>query len=117
MVYAWRDRLRALAGRARSPVQTPASLAAVADTATDHQAEIDVLRARVAELERELADRTDRANAAVAAAEDRLYWLDRWQVDLDRVMENRLARRAFTTVSQLRRAKRLAGRVRRRLKR
>jgi hypothetical protein len=92
-------------------------LAAVPETASDRLSELEALRARVAELERELADRTERANAAAAAAQDRLYWLDRWGVDLDRLMEHRLARRAFTAVGKLRRAKRLAGRVRRRLAR
>ena len=43
----------------------------MAETATDQQAEITALRERVAALERELAERTERANAAVAAAEDR----------------------------------------------
>jgi hypothetical protein len=89
----------------------------VPETAADQQTEVEALRARVAELERELADRTERANAAVAAAEERLYWLDRWKVDLDRIMEYRLARRAFTTVQQARRVKRFAGRIRRRMAR
>jgi cell division septum initiation protein DivIVA len=92
-------------------------LAAVAETAAQQQTEVEQLRARVAELERELAERTGRANAAVAAAEDRLYWLDAWGVDLDAVMARPLAQRAYAAAGRLRRAKRLAGRVRRRLKR
>ena len=80
------------------------------ETAADQQAEIAALRARVAELERELAERTERANAAVAAAEDRLYWLDRWRVDLDAVMQRRAAQRLFRAVYF---ARRVAGRVRR----
>jgi hypothetical protein len=88
----------------------------VPETAAE-QSEIEALRARVAQLEGELADRTERANAAVAAAEDRLYWLDRWGIDLDRLMERRLAQRAFTVGGKLRRVKRLAGRIRRRLSR
>jgi cell division septum initiation protein DivIVA len=79
--------------------------------------EVEQLQARVAELERELAERTDRANAAVAAAEDRLYWLDAWRIDLDAIMARPAAQRAYAAANQLRRAKRLAGRVRRRLKR
>ena len=47
------------------------------------------------ELERELADRTARANAAVAAAEDRSYWLDRMRVDMNAVMRNPVARALF----------------------
>ena len=62
----------------------PATLLAVPGAAVEQDSEVEALRARVAELERELADRTERANAAVAAAEDRLYWLDRWQIDPNR---------------------------------
>jgi hypothetical protein len=98
-------------------LRTAASLAAVAETATDQRSEIEALRARVVELERELADRTERANAAVAAAEDRLYWLDAWKIDLDAIMERPLARRAYAAAKRLWRAKRLAGRARRRLTR
>jgi cell division septum initiation protein DivIVA len=56
-------------------------------TVGDQQREIEALRARVAELERELAEQAARANAAIAAAQQRAYWLDRWHVDLNAVME------------------------------
>jgi hypothetical protein len=46
-------------------------------TAPSRDEELEALRRRVADLERELAERTERANAAVAAAQDRSYWLDR----------------------------------------
>jgi hypothetical protein len=55
----------------------------------ERQAEVEELRARVAELERQLADQAARANAAVAAAEDRAYWLDRWHIDLNALMRKR----------------------------
>jgi hypothetical protein len=51
--------------------------------------ELEALRRRVADLERELADRTARANAAIAAAQDRSYWLDRWGIDLNALMRRR----------------------------
>jgi hypothetical protein len=51
--------------------------------------QIDELRARVAELERQLAEQAARANSAVAAAQDRAYWLDRWHLDLNAVMRRR----------------------------
>jgi hypothetical protein len=51
--------------------------------------ELEALRRRVADLERELEERTRRANAAVAAAQDRSYWLDRWGVDLNALMRRR----------------------------
>ena len=51
--------------------------------------ELEALRRRVADLDRELAERTERANAAVAAAQDRSYWLDRWGIDLNALMRRR----------------------------
>jgi hypothetical protein len=89
-------------------------LAAVSETVAPSD-EVEVLRARIAELERELTERTARANAAVAAAEDRLYWLERWQVDLDALMQHRTAQRAFRVVQFARRVRRFAGRIRRRM--
>jgi cell division septum initiation protein DivIVA len=55
----------------------------------DQQQEIEALRARIAALEEELATVTARANAAVAAAQDRAYWLDRWHLDLNALMRRR----------------------------
>jgi predicted nucleic acid-binding Zn-ribbon protein len=51
------------------------------------QQELERLRARVAALEEELVEVQARANAAVAAAQERAYWLDRWHVDLNALME------------------------------
>jgi hypothetical protein len=62
----------------------------------DQQGELRALRARVEELELELAERTARANAAVAAAEDRSYWLDRFRIDLNAVMRRRGPRAVWT---------------------
>jgi hypothetical protein len=53
----------------------------------EERAELEALRARVAELERERAEEIARASAAVAAAQERAYWLDRWHVDLNALME------------------------------
>ena len=53
----------------------------------DERAELEALRTRVAELERERAEEVARASAAVAAAQERAYWLDRWHVDLNALME------------------------------
>ena len=54
--------------------------------------ELDVLRARLDALEREQVERTARAHHAVAAAQVKTYWLDRWQLDLNSLMRTRLAR-------------------------
>jgi hypothetical protein len=53
---------------------------------TSDQQELDALRARVAELERERLELARRANAAIAAAQDQTYWLERWNVDLNALM-------------------------------
>jgi hypothetical protein len=57
------------------------------DLTTDERAELEALRARVAQLERERAEQIAAANRAVAAAQERVYWLDRWHVDLNALME------------------------------
>jgi hypothetical protein len=60
------------------------------------------LTARVAELERELAQTQRRAARAVAEAQRRSYWLDRWHVDLNALMERRAAERARAAVRLVR---------------
>jgi hypothetical protein len=92
-------------------------LPAVPDPAVHQHDDVETLRSRIAELERELADRTERAAAAVAAAEDRAYWLDRWRIDLNAVMEHRLAQHAFAVTRAAYRLKRAAGVARRHLDR
>ena len=88
----------------------PATLLAVSGAAMEQDSEVGALRARVAELERELAERTARANAAVAAAQDRLYWIDRWRIDANAVLGSRPGRLAFVIARQ---ARRLVGSIRR----
>jgi hypothetical protein len=58
----------------------------VTELTVDERAELEALRARVGELERERAEQVARANAAVAALQERIYWLDRWHVDLNALM-------------------------------
>lgn len=58
--------------------------------------ELGELRARVAQLERELAEQTARTGAAIAAAEDRSYWLDRMKIDLNAVMAKPVPRALFS---------------------
>ena len=66
-----------------------------------------VLRARVAQLERELADQAALANAAVARAQDRSYWLDRWHLDLNQLMRRRGASETRAAVRAIRSVYRL----------
>jgi len=56
------------------------------DLTTDERAELEALRLRVTQLERERVEQIAAANAAVAAAQERAYWLDRWHVDLNALM-------------------------------
>lgn len=59
----------------------------MSELTTDERAELEALRARVRALEAERVEQAARANAAVAAAQERAYWLDRWHVDLNALME------------------------------
>jgi hypothetical protein len=71
------------------------------------------LRARVASLEAELVETQARTNAIVAQTQERVYWLDRWHLDLNALMrrpgaaELRGALRGIRAISRaIRRAKR-----------
>jgi SAM-dependent methyltransferase len=55
--------------------------------AKDH--EVEALRERVEALERDRFEQAARTNAAIAAAQDRSYWLDRWGIDLNALMRRR----------------------------
>jgi hypothetical protein len=57
------------------------------------EAEVERLRARVKALEIELIEVQAWANEAVAEAQDRTYWLDRWHIDLNALMRRRSADR------------------------
>jgi hypothetical protein len=86
-----------------------------AETSSEQQlqTELERLRARVTSLEAELVETQARTNAVVAQTQERVYWLDRWHLDLNALMrrpgaaELRGALRAGRSVSRaLRRAKR-----------
>jgi hypothetical protein len=70
------------------------------------EAENERLRARIAALEEELVETQARANAAVAKWQERVYWLDRWHLDLNALMrrpgasEFRAGLRAFRAVTR-----------------
>jgi hypothetical protein len=49
-------------------------------------AENERLRARLEALEAELVEIQARADTAVAEAQERAYWLDRWHLDLNALM-------------------------------
>lgn len=70
--------------------------------------ELERLRARVAELEAQLAEQARATNELVARSQEKLYWLERWHVDLDRVMAKRGAQRLLEVVKGVRAVVRLA---------
>ncbi len=78
-------------------------------------AEIASLRSRVAELEAELHEQAARTASVVASAQEKLYWLERWHVDLDQVMAKPGAVPALDALKRLRGLVRAAKRLKRRL--
>jgi hypothetical protein len=72
------------------------------------QDELDALRSRLDSLERERSEEIARANAAVAAAQDKSYWLDRWHLDLNALMRRRGARQARLALRGIRGVYRIA---------
>jgi hypothetical protein len=85
-------------------------------TGTDREPEVEHLRARVAELERELLEQAERTSRIVAEAQERTYWLDRWHLDLNALMRRRaVAAPLDTGFRAARKLRRALQRVRRRL--
>ena len=74
------------AALAALPEDQPVSRWELPELTTGERTELEALRARVAQLERERAEQIAAANAAVAAAQERAYWLDRWHLDLNALM-------------------------------
>jgi hypothetical protein len=75
------------------------------------RAELAALRERVARLEAERVEEARRAAAAIAAAQERAYWLDRWHVDLNALMARPAAGRARAAARAVRAPVRLARRL------
>jgi SAM-dependent methyltransferase len=71
------------------------------EPATENE-QLEALRRRVEEQEQEHAERIKRANAALAAAQDKAYWLDRWQLDLNELMRRPGASEARAALRGLR---------------
>ena len=82
---------------------------------TDPYAESERLRARVAALEAELVEVQARANAAVAAAQERAYWLERWHIDLNALMRKPGAREFRAILRAVRAVARQGRKLKRRL--
>jgi hypothetical protein len=87
----------------------------MSELTTDERAELVSLRSRVLELERERAEQIAAANAAVAAAQERVYWLDRWHLDLNALMARPGAAEFRAAVRLAREAIRIVRRAKRKL--
>ena len=81
----------------------------------DERAELEALRARIATLEAERQEEAARAAAAVAEASRRLYWLDRWHLDLNVLMTKPGAAQARALIRAVRAPVRLLRRVKHRV--
>jgi hypothetical protein len=87
-----------------------------ASSLTDaERGELEFLRRRVAELESERMELIRRTTEAVASAQRRAYWLDRWHVDLNALMARSSAARLRGTARALRAPLRAGRTVKRRL--
>lgn len=86
----------------------------VGESQGEQAAEVSRLRARVSELEVQLIEVEDWANRTVGAAQERLYWLDRWHLDLNALMERRGASQFRAAVRAARSVYRLWLRLKRR---
>jgi hypothetical protein len=86
----------------------------VSTLSTEERAELEALRARVAALEEERATEIARLSAALGNAQERVYWLDRWRIDLNALMRKRGAaefRAALRAARAVVRAVKSAGRI------
>jgi hypothetical protein len=87
----------------------------MSELSTDERAELEALRARVAALEAERLATIEATNKAVVAAQERAYWLDRWQLDLNALMRRRGAAEFRGAVRFVRELTRIVRRVKRKL--
>ena len=77
--------------------------------------EVEQLRARVIALESELVETQARANTVVSQAQERVYWLDRWHLDLNALMRRPGAAELRGALRAVRAATRLVRQAKRRL--
>jgi hypothetical protein len=77
--------------------------------------ELELLQALVGTLEAELLELEASANRAVAEAQEKTYWLDRWRIDINVIMDRNApqhvqaaAQRARTIYRTIMRVKRSA---------
>lgn len=79
------------------------------------RSEVAALRARVAELEQQLIELEAWSNQTLGEAQERLYWLDRWHLDLNALMERPGASEFRAAVRTFRSAARFTRKLKKRL--
>ena len=87
----------------------------MSELTTAEREELEQLRARVAALEAERHEQLARQSAALAAAQEKVYWLDRWRLDLNALMERPGAAELRAAVRMVRGVVRRAKAVQRKL--
>jgi hypothetical protein len=89
-----------------------------AETSSEQQlqAEVERLRACVSALESELVEVQARANVVVAQTQERVYWLDRWHLDLNALMRRPGAAELRGALRAARAVTRMVTRAKRRLR-
>ncbi len=92
--------------------EEPPAMKPTADAASA-SAEVLVLRVRVQELEAQLAEQARATNEIVARSQEKLYWLERWHVDLDSVMRRPGAETALESSKKVRKVIRRARKTKR----
>jgi hypothetical protein len=86
-----------------------------ASTEQSLREEVEQLRARVIALESELVETQARANVVVSQAQERVYWLDRWHLDLNALMRRPGAAELRGALRAVRAATRMIRQAKRRL--
>jgi hypothetical protein len=84
-------------------------------SSTSDNAELERLRARVAELERELIETEAWANEAVGYAQAQSHWIERWGLDINGFMLSDRGQRLRRSARALRAVYRRLGRIKSRL--
>jgi hypothetical protein len=75
--------------------------------------ELELLQARVAELEAELLELEASANRAVVEAQEKAYWLDRWRIDINVIMDRSATQHVLAAAQRARAIYRTLIRVKR----
>jgi hypothetical protein len=75
--------------------------------------ELELLRARVGALEAKLFELEASANRAIAEAQEKTYWLDRWGIDINVIMDRDATQHVLAAAQRARALYRTLMRVKR----